>query len=84
LPKTNPKKNVYKKNQKNTNVNHGKNLKISKSMKNYFFFEENNCTKKCCWNKRKLDGVGPVDNKPSTHKLHYFVRKKRKKKKHDM
>ena len=29
----------------------------------------------------KLDGVGPVDNRPSTDKLHHFVRKKRKKKK---
>ena len=26
-----------------------------------------------------LDGVGPVDNRPSTDKLHHFVRKKRKK-----
>ena len=26
----------------------------------------------------KLDGVGPVDNRPSTDKLHYFVRKKNK------
>ena len=24
----------------------------------------------------KLDGVGPVDNKPSTDKLHHFVQKK--------
>ena len=29
----------------------------------------------------KLDGVGPVDNKPSTDKLHHFVQKKKKKKK---
>ena len=27
----------------------------------------------------KLDGVGPVDNRPSTDKLHHFVRKKIKK-----
>ena len=27
-----------------------------------------------------LDGVGPVDNKPSTNKLHQIVRKKKKKK----
>ena len=27
----------------------------------------------------KLDGVGPVDNRPSTDKLHHFVQKKRKK-----
>ena len=26
----------------------------------------------------KLDGVGPVDNKPSTDKLHHFVKKKKK------
>ena len=24
----------------------------------------------------KLDGVGPVDNRPSTDKLHHFIRKK--------
>ena len=24
----------------------------------------------------KLDGVGPVDNRPSSDKLHHFVRKK--------
>ena len=29
----------------------------------------------------KLDGVGPVDNRPSTNKLHRFVRKKKKTKK---
>ena len=28
---------------------------------------------------KKLDGVGPVDNRPSTDKLHHFVRKKIKK-----
>ena len=28
----------------------------------------------------KLDGVGPVDKRPSTDKLHHFVRKKKKKK----
>ena len=28
----------------------------------------------------KLDGVGPVDNRPSTKKLHHFVRKKKRKK----
>jgi hypothetical protein len=28
----------------------------------------------------KLDGVGPLDNRPSTDKLHRFVRKKKKKK----
>ena len=25
---------------------------------------------------KKLDGVGPVDNRPSTEKLHHFVQKK--------
>ena len=25
---------------------------------------------------KKLDGVGPVDNRPSTAKLHQFVKKK--------
>ena len=29
----------------------------------------------------KLDGVGPVDNRPSSDKLHHFVQKKKKKKK---
>ena len=29
----------------------------------------------------KLDGVGPVDNRPSTDKLHHFVQKKKIKKK---
>ena len=38
----------------------------------------------------KLDGVGPVDNRPSTDKLHHIVQKKRRRKKkkihatHDM
>ena len=27
--------------------------------------------------KLKLDGVGPVDNRPSTDKLHQFVKKKK-------
>ena len=27
----------------------------------------------------KLDGVDPVDNRPSTDKLHHFVQKRRKK-----
>ena len=30
-------------------------------------------------NGTKLDGVGPVDNRPSTDKLHHFVRKNKKK-----
>ena len=30
----------------------------------------------------KLDGVGPVDNRPSTDKLHLMVKKKQTKKKH--
>ena len=29
----------------------------------------------------KLDGVGPVDNRPSTDKLHQFVQTKRRRKK---
>ena len=29
---------------------------------------------------KKLDGVSPVDNRPSTDKLHLFVKKKKKKK----
>ena len=32
-------------------------------------------TKNIGWEK-KLDGVGPVDNRPSTNKLHHFVQKK--------
>ena len=28
---------------------------------------------------KELDGVGPVDNRPSTDKLHHFVKKKKKK-----
>ena len=28
----------------------------------------------------KLDGVGPVDNRPSTNKLHHFFEKRRRKK----
>ena len=28
----------------------------------------------------KLDGVGPVDNRPSTNELHHFVKKKKIKK----
>ena len=31
------------------------------------------------WNLVKLDGVGPIDNRPSNEKLHNFVRKKKKK-----
>ena len=27
----------------------------------------------------ELDGVGPVDNRPSTNKLHHIVKKKKKK-----
>ena len=29
----------------------------------------------------KLDGVGPVDNRPSPNKLHNFVQKRKKKRK---
>ena len=31
-------------------------------------------------NDKKLDGVGPVDNRPSTNKLQHFVLKKEKEK----
>ena len=31
------------------------------------------------WTPIKLDGVGSVDNRPSTNKLHHFVKKRRKK-----
>ena len=31
-----------------------------------------------CWVQWKLDGVGPIDNRPSTNKLQYFVKKKKK------
>ena len=34
-------------------------------------------TVKLCYS--KLDGVGPLDNRPSTNKLHHFVQKKEKK-----
>ena len=34
--------------------------------------------------RRKLDGEGPVDNRPSTDKLHHFVKKKHKKMTCDM
>ena len=30
------------------------------------------------WSVVKLDGVGPVDNRPSNNKLHHFVQKKRR------
>ena len=32
----------------------------------------------------KLDGVGPVDNRPSTDKLNQFIQKRKKKRRHDM
>ena len=31
------------------------------------------------WFVSELDGVGPVDNRPSTDKLHHFVRRKKEK-----
>ena len=50
-----------------------------------------NCVSVMCRSpllKQKLDGVGPVDKRPSTNKLHHFVQKEKKKKKwcvaHDM
>ena len=33
---------------------------------------------------KKLDRVGPVDNRPSTDKIHHFVQKRKKTKKNDM
>ena len=33
---------------------------------------------------KKLDRVGPVDNRPSTDKLHHFVKKKKRKKRKKM
>ena len=39
------------------------------------------------WHKQtveKLDGVGPVDNRPSTDNLHHIFRKKKKMKKNYM
>ena len=30
------------------------------------------------YKKKKLDGVGPIDNRPSANKLHHFVLKKKK------
>ena len=33
---------------------------------------------------KKLEGVGPVDNRPSTNKLHHFVERKNNKQKCDM
>ena len=33
------------------------------------------------WKKEKIDGVGHIDTRPSTHKLHHFVQKIKKKKK---
>ena len=32
----------------------------------------------------KLDGVGPVDNRPSTDYLHHFVQKEKKKRRRKM
>ena len=33
-----------------------------------------------CWCFSKLDGVGPIDNRPSSDKLHLFLQKRRRKK----
>ena len=33
---------------------------------------------------KKLDGLGPVDNRPSTDKLHHFVQKTKQKNKKNM
>ena len=37
-----------------------------------------------CENQEKLDGVGPVYNRPSTDKLQHFVKKKKKNLTRDM
>ena len=29
---------------------------------------------------RELDGIGPIENRPSTNRLHHFVQKKKEKK----
>ena len=43
---------------------------------NLFFLSGRKKKRKKCNNQTKLDGVGPVDNGPSTDKLHHFVKKK--------
>ena len=54
-------------------------------MKNWFM--DNTCDSSYNWKLTlrpavigKLDGVGPVDNIPTTNKLHHFVRKKEEEK----
>ena len=34
--------------------------------------------RQCLWHRYKLDGVGPVDNRPYTDKLHQFVEEEKK------
>ena len=33
----------------------------------------------CLLNNKKIDRVGPINNRPSTDELHHFVQKKKKK-----
>ena len=35
-------------------------------------------------NTEKLEGLGPIDNTPSTDELHHFVQKEKKKMTHDI
>jgi hypothetical protein len=37
-----------------------------------------NQVRQCLWQRYKLDGVGPVDNRPSTNKLHQFAEEEKK------
>ena len=48
-----------------------------KKLNHSYTVKTNNPYKKTLYLK-ELDGVGPVDNRPSTDKLHHFVRKKNK------
>ena len=43
--------------------------------------EHDHAMYKCVMKRIKLDGVGPIDNIPSTDYLHNFVQKRKKKKK---
>ena len=42
-----------------------------------YIFPEQSWPKTLC-QPIKLDGVGPVDNRPSTNKLHHYIEKKKK------
>ena len=56
----------------------GKSLSFHKSITPWWplFRKTICCGGKVPLNNYKLDGVGPVDNTPSTNKLHHFVQKK--------